>query len=125
LIGSIGCSSQDCLLPWRNFYTWDAKQQIFVLDNATHKEAFEQLVATYTAIDEKGCSIVSKDIIKGQDGLSFTQLYKKYPTAPSYCSKTQGILAGNLRYFLQIKKTAERIVKGENVGSLDIRESSL
>jgi competence protein ComGC len=38
LIGSIGCSSQDCLLPWRNFYTWDAKQQI-VTTQPSSKEA--------------------------------------------------------------------------------------
>ena len=124
-LGSLGCSANTCMLSWSNFYSWDAHHHIFGLDNATHKESFQQLLATYQEIDNNGCSIVGGELLSQQAGLSLSEMYKKFPTAPYYCSKSQGILPSNLMFFLQAEKTLQGIVDGDNIGSDDIRNSSL
>ena len=121
-LSSLGCKSDDCTLKWTNFYTWDTTQHTFVLDNTSHKTEFQQLFSTYQTIDRKGCSIVGSDQLSKQQGLSFTELYKKFPTDKYYCSSKQGIFPSNLIYFLQTEKTLQEIVNGENVGSADIRD---
>lgn len=120
-LGTIGCLTENCKLPWSNFYTWDAKQNVFVLDNGTHKNAFQQLLAVYQSLDQKGCSLMKGATMAGQGGVSFTELYKKYPTAKYYCSNEQGILPSNLVFFLQTEKALQEIGSGENLGSDDIR----
>jgi len=124
-LGSIGCTTQSCILQWRNFYAWNNNQHTFVLDNASHKADFQQLLAIYQFLDQKGCDLMKGTIIAGQDGISFTGLYKKYPTENYYCSQSQGILPANLVFFLQAEKTLNEIVKGENIGSEDIRNTAL
>jgi hypothetical protein len=124
-LGSIGCATQNCILPWRNFYTWNNNQHTFVLDNASHKSDFQQLLSIYQSLDQKGCNLMKGTIIAGQDGLSFTEIYKKYPTENYYCSQSQGILPANFVFFLQTEKTLNEIVKGENIGSEDIRDTTL
>lgn len=120
-LGSLGCKSDDCTLPWSNYYIWDANQRTFVLNNGTHKDMFEQLFTKYQAIDKNGCNMVGTNLVTAQEGLSFTEIYKKYPTDKYYCSKTQGILPSNLKFFLQAEKTLSAITNGEDLGSADIR----
>jgi hypothetical protein len=124
-IGSLGCSDQQCSLLWSNYYTWNQIAQMFVLTNIRHKSEFQYLLADYQALDQKGCSLMKGKTIAGQDGLSFTELYKKYPTANYYCSQEQGILPSNIIFFLQSKKALTQIVSGENIGSNEIRDISL
>lgn len=124
-LGTIGCTTNDCVLPWSNFYIWDTNNHTFSLDNASHKDEFQGLLTKYHGVDAKGCSIVGGRILSGQDDLSLTDIYKKYPTASYYCSQTQGIVPSNLIFFLQAEKTLEEIVGGDNIGSDDIRDSEL
>jgi hypothetical protein len=124
-LGTIGCTANDCTKPWSNFYTWDKKQGMFVLENTEHEDAFQQLFLHYQAMDQKGCSVMKGSTITGQQDLSFTQLYKKYPTATYYCSQSQGILPANLMFFLQTEEILKEIVHGENEGSDDIRDVTL
>ncbi len=124
-LGTIGCSSDACNLPWSNFYVWDSKQQAFVLDNASHKDVFAQLLTSYQTIDEKGCSLVSTNIVPNQTGMTFTQLYAKYPTLSWYCSTERGILPTSLTFFLKAKQAVQAVIDGNNVDSADIQASSL
>jgi hypothetical protein len=124
-LGTIGCLTNNCILPWSNFYTWSATQNTFVLDNETYKDEFQQLLTTYQSIDQKGCGLIKGTLVSGQDGFSFTQLYKKYPTSKYFCSQNQGILPANLVFFLQAEKAVQEIVSGENIGSDDIREITI
>lgn len=119
-IGNLGCGT-GCSLIWSNFYTWDDKQKIFLLDNTSHKEFFQQMHITYESIDKRGCTIASANVIPSQLGLSFTKIYAKYPTENWYCNKTQGILPNNLTLFLKAKKAVEKILEGQNISSNDIQ----
>ncbi len=124
-LGTIGCSTENCTLLWSNYYTWDATQHTFILDNTTHKSEFQYLLTTYQALDQKGCGSVSGNILSDQTNLSFTQLNKKFPTAKYYCSNEQGILPTNIVFFLQVERALQQIMKGENIGSNDIRNLML
>lgn len=124
-LATLGCNADDCTLPWTNFYTWDASQHSFVLDNLNHKDAFQQLLLDYQTIDKNGCTIVGSNLISTQEGLSFTEIYKKFPTASFYCSESEGLLPSNIVFLLQAEKTLQEIVAGQNFGSDDIRDIQL
>ncbi len=125
LLGTLGCVADVCALSWNNFYTWDAKQHSFVLDNTAHVDDFKKLQETYQSRNEKGCSVVEGTIEDDQMNLSFEELYKKFPNASWYCSKEQGILPSRVIFFLKAQKAIEEIVNGDNIGSNDINSIAL
>lgn len=110
-LGTLGCTSSDCSLPWSNFYIWNTKENKFILDNGAQRNVFNELLHKYTAIDKKGCSLFAQNALSNQQGLSLSELYQKYPSYSSYCTKTQGLLAKNLVFFLQAEKVIGEIVK--------------
>jgi hypothetical protein len=124
-LGTIGCGSDECSLLWSNFYVWDTKQHAFVLDNASHKDFFEHLLTSYQIIDDKGCSLAGTNTVPNQTGITFTQLYAKYPALSWYCSQERGILPTSLVFFLKAKKAVQTAIDGKNIGSADIQGSSL
>jgi hypothetical protein len=125
-LASFGCSAEDCQFPWTNFYTWDADKKQFLLDNASHQEAFQQLLTIYQTMDQKGCGIAGDNVIPEQKGLSFTELYRKFPNITSYCSKDPKLVTfSELYYFLEAKKIVQEIVDGQNLGSRDIKDTDI
>ena len=104
---------------------WDPQQNTFVLTNAAHKDFFQQLLISYQAIDKSGCSLIGTATLPTQTGISFSQLYTKYPRASWYCSQSQGILPTNLMFFLKAKKAIQEGIDGKNIGTDDINDVSL
>src|SRR6266567_8634366 len=123
-LGTIGCG-YECSMVWSNFYVWNPQQKAFILDNASHKDFFQQMLITYQTIDKRGCSTVGSNVVPNQSGISFTELYSKYPALKWYCNPTQGILQTNLMFFLKAEKAVQQIIAGKNIGSNDIQNISL
>jgi hypothetical protein len=124
-LSTIPCSSGVCQLEWNNFYRWDAKQNTFVLDNLSHKNFFQQLKGKYQTIDNQGCNFAGNETLPEQKGLTLAQLYKKYPSRTSYCSKSQAITNSQLLFFLKAEKVINQLVNGINLGSSDIKIMTL
>src|SRR5258708_2229020 len=118
-LGTIGCT-RDCEMMWSNFYTLDTRQQAFILDNATHKDFFQQMLISYQAIDKRGCNIAGNNIVPNQADLTLTQLYTKHPTLSWYYSNSQWILSTNLLSFLKAENTVRQLLNGKNLSSNDI-----
>jgi len=123
-LGTIGCGNE-CAMVWTNFYLWNPLQKTFILDNASHKEFFKQILITYQTIDKRGCSIVGNNIVPSQTGISLTELYAKFPNLNWYCSTTQGIQPNTLMFFLNAEKAVQEVIGGKNIGSNDIKNISL
>lgn len=124
-LGTIGCTESDCSLPWSNFYIWNTTANKFIVDNGAERDDFTQLLNKYNTIDKKGCSLFTQHPLPNQQGLSLSELYQHYPTNSSYCKTTQGLSTKNLIFFLQAEKVIKEILKGKNLSSNDIQDTSL
>jgi hypothetical protein len=99
---------------------------ILVFDNVTHQDFFKQLLNMYQTMDQRGCDIAGNAAIAEQKGMSFTELYKKYPKLTSYCSKdTKLVTFSELYYFLETEKIVQEIVDGQNLSSRDIKDTEI
>jgi hypothetical protein len=126
MLASFGCKEDACQFPWTNFYSWDDTQKQFGIDNIAHQDFFKVLLNTYQTMDQRGCDLAGDAALPEQKGMSFTELYKKYPNLTSYCSKdTKLVTFSELYYFLETEKIVQEIVDGQNLSSRDIKDTDI
>ncbi len=53
-LGSVGCMTNACKVPWSNYYQWDEGKKTFALVNSAHKDFYRQLLVEYAAINRTG-----------------------------------------------------------------------